>query len=98
MKRYVIAGSVILLTVIGWIGVNSNAWQTYLIKRDLRSYGARLNDSETLSVIAQAFAYAGDSQLALNGDEKERVRALARILMACSRPDLIGKERYLEYR
>jgi hypothetical protein len=32
------------------------------------------------------------------GDEKERVRALARILMACSRPDLIEMERNLEYR
>ena len=84
MKRYAIAGLVLLLAAIGWIGVNSNAWQTYLIKRDLRSYGARLNDNETLSVIARAFAYAGDSQLALQlvdriKNARAKVDALIRI-------------------
>ena len=53
-----------LLPVIGWIGWskwNSNAWQTYLIKRELRGYVAKLDnwqDGEMLTVIVQAFTYA----------------------------------------
>src|SRR5262249_32223274 len=58
----VAAGTAILLTVVGWIGWNSNTWQTYLIKRDLRTAGANLNDTAALIEIAQAFVYAGDSQ------------------------------------
>jgi tetratricopeptide (TPR) repeat protein len=71
MKKYAIAGLVILLPIIGWIGWNkwnSNAWQTYLIKRELRGYVAKPDnqwDGETLDVIVQALAYAGDSQPAL---------------------------------
>jgi tetratricopeptide (TPR) repeat protein len=54
-----------LLTAAAWIGWNSNAWQTWLIKRDLRGYGSSLNDNKALSAIAQAFVYAGDSPHAL---------------------------------
>jgi len=55
----------ILLAVMGWIGWDSNTWQTYLIKRDLRSDGYNLNDNAVLTEIAQAFVYAGDSQFSL---------------------------------
>ncbi len=68
--RYAAVGLAILLAVTGWIGWNSNAWQTYLIKRDLRDYGNSLKDDQALTVIAQAFAYAGDSQFALQVVER----------------------------
>jgi len=63
--RYATAGLVTVLVFIGWIGWNSNAWQTWLIKRDLRSYGSSLNANFALGLIAQAFVYAGDSPQAL---------------------------------
>src|SRR5262245_39042887 len=62
---YAALGFVIPLALFGWIGWNSNAWQTYLIKSELRNYGVRLNDNPTLMEIAKAFAYAGDSRFSL---------------------------------
>jgi tetratricopeptide (TPR) repeat protein len=83
-SQYAALGLALLLTVIVWIGWNSNAWQTYLIKRDLRSDGANLNDIRALAEIAQAFFYAGDSQFALQvvkriSDDKSKVDALGEI-------------------
>src|SRR5262245_4075303 len=63
--RYAALGFVIPLALIGRIGWNSNAWQTYLIKSELRNNGLRLNDNPTLTEIAKAFAYAGDSRFTL---------------------------------
>jgi len=63
--QYAAVGLAPLLVVVAWIGWNSNAWQTHLIKRELRNHSAKLYDDYTLSEIAKAFAYAGDSQLAL---------------------------------
>ncbi len=63
--QYATTCLVMLLTTIGWIGWNSNAWQTYLIKRDLRSYGNSSNDEDALTEIARAFIYAGDSGYSL---------------------------------
>lgn len=68
--QYATVGLAILLAFVGWVGWNSNAWQTYLIKRDLRSYGNSLNDNDALTEIAQAFVYAGDSQFALQVVER----------------------------
>jgi tetratricopeptide (TPR) repeat protein len=48
LKRFAIAGLVILLTVIGLIGWKSNRGQTYLIKRKLHGYGARMDDRPDL--------------------------------------------------
>jgi tetratricopeptide (TPR) repeat protein len=62
---YAAAGLAMLLAFIGWMGWRSNGWQTWLIKRELRSYGSSLNDYEALTVIYVAFGYAGDSQFAL---------------------------------
>jgi tetratricopeptide (TPR) repeat protein len=79
--RYAAAGFVTLLIFSGWVGWNSNAWQTWLIKRDLRSYGSSLNDDDALSIIAQAFVYTGDSPQALqvlnrNPDSLSKANAL----------------------
>src|SRR5215510_11228080 len=60
--QYAAVGLILLLTVIGWIGWDSNAWQIHLIKRDLRDDAKRLNDIDALTEIARAFVYAGDSQ------------------------------------
>src|SRR5262245_28765838 len=87
MKKYAIAGLALLLPVIVWIGWRiwrGNAWQTYLIKRELRNYASRRSDSETSAAIAQAFAYAGDSQLALQfvgriNNARQKVDALSSI-------------------
>jgi tetratricopeptide (TPR) repeat protein len=62
--RYAAAGLALLLVFVGWQGWQSNAWQIWLIKRDLRNYGRRLGDDRTLGHIALAFEYAGDSQQA----------------------------------
>ncbi len=61
---YSAAGLAMLLAFSGWIGWHSNAWQTWLIKRELRNYGSRLSDNSALSAITHAFVYAGDSQQA----------------------------------
>ncbi len=58
--RYAAAGFAILLCLAVWIGWNSNAWQTRLIRGELNSYGGSLNDGHALRAIAQAFVYAGD--------------------------------------
>ena len=63
--RYAALGLAPLLVLCGWVGWNSNAWQAYLIKRELRNYGNSLNDSRALTEIAKAFFYAGEPQLAL---------------------------------
>jgi tetratricopeptide (TPR) repeat protein len=62
---YAAAGLASMLALIGWIWLNTNAGQTYLIKRELRDYSASLDDVRALSDVATAFAYAGDSQLTL---------------------------------
>src|SRR5262249_26446113 len=62
----------ILLAIIGWIGWESNTWQTYLIKRDLRTAGNNFNNNDVLTEIAQAFIYSGDSQFALQVMERIR--------------------------
>ena len=70
MKKYAIAGFVILLPVIGWIGYsewNSNAWQRYLIKLELRGQASKLGNihaGELLIPIVKALAYAGDTKQA----------------------------------
>lgn len=61
---YAAAGLAMLLAYFGWIGWNSNVWQTYLIKRELQAYGKKLNEPAVLGLIAQAFAYEGDSRIA----------------------------------
>src|SRR5215510_6812876 len=63
--QYAAVGLAMLVAVVGWIGWDSNAWQTYLIERELRSDVYSLNDSGALIEIAQAFVYAGDSQFSL---------------------------------
>src|SRR5262245_14477191 len=68
--RYAALGLAIPFALLGWIGWNSNAWQTYLIKRELRSYGNSLNDSRALTEIAKAFSYAGEPQFALQVVER----------------------------
>jgi hypothetical protein len=94
--RYAAMGLAPLLAVIGWIGWNSNAWQTYLIKRELRSYGNSLNDSRALTEIAKAFFCAMEPKFALqvverisNGSDK----ATALIDIAESYAKIGDKER-----
>src|SRR5262249_39964622 len=94
--RYAAMGLAPLLAVIGWIGWNSNAWQTYLIKRELRSYGNSLNDGRALTEIAKAFFYAMEPKFALqvverisNGSDK----ATALIDLAESYAKIGDKER-----
>jgi hypothetical protein len=94
--RYAAAGLAMLLVFIGWIGWNSNAWQTWLIKRDLRSYGSSLNDDSALSVIAQAFVYTGDSPQdlqVLNRIRVDRVKVAALSALAAAISKLGGKEK-----
>ncbi len=61
--QFAALGVMVWLAVCGWIGWNTNTWQLYLIKGDLHSYGNNLKNKDALAVIAQAFAYSGDSQL-----------------------------------
>jgi tetratricopeptide (TPR) repeat protein len=68
--RYAALGLAPMLALCEWVGWNSNAWQAYLIKRELRNYGNSLNDSRALTEIAKAFFYAGESQLALQVVER----------------------------
>src|SRR5262249_40300647 len=63
--QYAAVGLAMLVAVVGMIVWDSNAWQTYLIKRDLRTDGNSLNDNAALAEIAKAFLYAGDSQFSL---------------------------------
>ncbi len=83
--RYAAVGLLILLAVVGWIVQSSNAWQIYSIKSELRGYGNSLSDDRALTEIAQAFVYAGDSQLALQIVERisgdlSKARALSAIV------------------
>src|SRR5262245_8751913 len=80
-----------MLALIGWIWLNTNAGQTYLIKRELRDYSARLDDASALSDVATAFAYAGDSQLTLqvidrisNNNYTSKDSALSIIASSCA--------------
>ena len=82
--RYAALGLAPMLALCGWVGWNSNAWQAYLIKRELRNYGNSLNDSRALTEIAKAFFYAGEPQLALQvvertSDSSDKANALIEI-------------------
>jgi tetratricopeptide (TPR) repeat protein len=68
--RFASAGMVLLLAVAGWIGWHSNVWQTYLIRMELSDYSNSMNDKDTLTSIARAFAYAGASRPALQAVER----------------------------
>jgi tetratricopeptide (TPR) repeat protein len=79
--QYGAAGLALLLTIVGWIGWNSDAWQTFLIKRDLHSASENLNDNDVLFEIARALVYAGDSRFSLQAvrrisDDSDKVNAL----------------------
>jgi len=94
--RFAALGAVMMLAVIGWVGWNSNAWQIYLIKRDLRNYGNSLNDSRALTEIAKAFSYVGESQFALQVVERttnSSDKATALIEIAEFYSKLGGKDR-----
>lgn len=85
--RYVVIGLVILLILFGWIGWSSNAWQIYLIKRDMRIAGNDLNNNYALTEIARALLYAGDSQFALQvveriSDNRAKASTLSAIAMS----------------
>jgi tetratricopeptide (TPR) repeat protein len=93
---YTAAGFAILLMFVGWRGWHSNAWQVWLIKRDLRNYGKSLRDGDALSVIAQAFAYTGDlkqSSEILNRITDNYVNARAQVELADSYTKLGEKDK-----
>jgi tetratricopeptide (TPR) repeat protein len=82
-------GLVMLIALAGWIGWNSNAWQTYLVKRELRTISGILNDYVVLTGIARAFVYAGDLQFALQIVERiyndtSKANALRVIAESCA--------------
>jgi tetratricopeptide (TPR) repeat protein len=82
--RFAAAGMTVLIVIAGWIEWNSNAWQTYLIKRDLRTACNNLKDDAALIAIAQAFVYAGDLQFPFQVvtrivDDRDRANALRMI-------------------
>jgi tetratricopeptide (TPR) repeat protein len=92
--QFVATGLIAMLAVIGWAWWNSNQWQSYLIRRDLRDYGGRLNDSNALTEIARGFASAGERQRSLQVIERitdESVKNYA--LRAVAESFAIGGER-----
>jgi len=54
---------VAFLAALGWSAWNSNAWQLYLLKRELLDYSRNLTDTNALVEIARAFALAGEPRL-----------------------------------
>src|SRR5262245_1169040 len=42
-----------------------NAGQSASIKSELRAYGGKLSDNQTLTIISQGLTYAGDSEFAI---------------------------------
>lgn len=85
--RLTATGLAMILAVFGWLGWNSNRWQIWLLKRDLRTYGENSSDNHSLYDIAKAFVYAGDSQyvdellakMSLTYGKPEALIALAKI-------------------
>jgi hypothetical protein len=106
MKRYAIAGVglAILLTVIGWIGwIKSNDPALYDKSfRLMELANGNVDKNRVLDAILSSKLAIADvgrlRSLTSHYDsrsihyEESKAEALARILMACSRPDLIGKE------
>ncbi len=90
----------ILLFTAGWFVWDTNWWQIYLIKRELRDYASRLNDDQALAEIAKAYAVSGDFQFAsqvLNriNDESSKAYALSSIAASFARLGEITKDRAL---